>query len=75
MRGRIFAQQNLISEMSILSPLRVSPFLHSQDPQQTLGPDWNILHAWQVLVPLRRFSYRRDPTGCRSFVRRSGLNG
>jgi hypothetical protein len=37
MRGRIFAHQNLISEMSILSPLRVSAFLHSQDPKRTLG--------------------------------------
>jgi hypothetical protein len=34
MRERIIAHRKCDSEMSILSPLRVSAFLHSQDPKR-----------------------------------------
>ena len=37
MRRRIFAHRNAISRMLILSPSRVSAFLHSQDPKRNLS--------------------------------------
>ena len=45
------------------------------DPKQTSAPDCHMLGEWQNLVLRLRLFFRRDLTGCRSFVKLSGSNG